>query len=330
MRVKLTFTFSALGTCMPLVVRVTGLTEREMPDGKDFIYAKVPGLCIGGGGVNIENQACGWVVLMRNTEGAEKEYFQWYQDTILLPGINDHRKQFGKYDDKSGRECPDKLTAVTWCNGDLSQISAIKKCIENYTANKVIACKQHAARSAVEQPADLAKVFMVIKELLPHYTVKDIPPERHSMKELIFNAFLEHKVLKQLSLANNKKNAIIDFLSTLPDVASKACTTSNIRHGFIQAGIIDKDRYRFPVFNKILATCRRNPMQEEYNCIIENFEDFIGMACNHGHLTKDLFDVHGIMRDQDCNGNEVLRNAGISQEWNQRIKCLAHNYQVDL
>ena len=114
---------------------------------------------------------------MRNTEGAEKEYFQWYQDTVLLPGINDHHKQFDKYDDKSGRECLNKLTAVTWCNGDLSQISTIKQCIENYTANKVIACKQHAARSAVKQPADLAKVCMVIKDLLPNYIVKDILPK---------------------------------------------------------------------------------------------------------------------------------------------------------
>ena len=40
---------------MPLVVTVTGLSEREMPEGKEFIHAKVPGLCIRGGGVNIEN-----------------------------------------------------------------------------------------------------------------------------------------------------------------------------------------------------------------------------------------------------------------------------------
>ena len=38
MRVKLTFTFSAMGTCMPLVVTVTGLTEKEMPDGKEFTH----------------------------------------------------------------------------------------------------------------------------------------------------------------------------------------------------------------------------------------------------------------------------------------------------
>ncbi len=34
MRVKLTFTFSTMGTCFPLVCTVTGVTEREMPTGE--------------------------------------------------------------------------------------------------------------------------------------------------------------------------------------------------------------------------------------------------------------------------------------------------------
>lgn len=49
MRVKLTFTFSALGTCLPIVATVAGLTEQEMPD-TDFKVVKIPDLCIGGGG----------------------------------------------------------------------------------------------------------------------------------------------------------------------------------------------------------------------------------------------------------------------------------------
>jgi hypothetical protein len=65
MQVKLTFTFSAMGTCFPLVCTITGLTEREMPTGEEFIQVKVPGLCIGGGGVNINNAVVGQVLFMR-------------------------------------------------------------------------------------------------------------------------------------------------------------------------------------------------------------------------------------------------------------------------
>ncbi len=73
MHVKLTFTFSVMGTCFPLVCTVTCLSEREMPTGKEFIHVKVPGLCIGGGGANINNQEVRHLLFMRNTEGAEKK-----------------------------------------------------------------------------------------------------------------------------------------------------------------------------------------------------------------------------------------------------------------
>ncbi len=73
MHVKLMFTFSA---CMPLVCTVTGITERGMPTGEEFIYLKVPGLCIDGGGVNINNQELVNLLFMRNTKGAKKKRFK--------------------------------------------------------------------------------------------------------------------------------------------------------------------------------------------------------------------------------------------------------------
>ena len=59
LRVKLTFTFTAMGNCFPLIVTVAGRTEIEMP-GKDFVHVEIPGLCIGGGGVSVNsNQQVG-------------------------------------------------------------------------------------------------------------------------------------------------------------------------------------------------------------------------------------------------------------------------------
>ncbi len=89
MHVKLMFTFSAMGTCFPLVWTVTGLTEQEMPTGEEFLHVRVPGLCIGGGGVNINNQEVSHLLFMRTSKGAETKRFRWYQQEILMPGTSE-------------------------------------------------------------------------------------------------------------------------------------------------------------------------------------------------------------------------------------------------
>lgn len=162
MRVKLTFTFSGLGNVMPIVVTVSGLTEKEMPNGLDFIDAKVPGLSGG--------NRDGYLLFMRNTKGAHVERAKWYQKTVLFPQIAKDRKKYGKFDESTGRAIPDKLTAISASDSDLSQIEAVADTVDDYAEHKVIAVKQHAARTAVEQPADLAKVFMLIKRILPTFT----------------------------------------------------------------------------------------------------------------------------------------------------------------
>jgi hypothetical protein len=214
MRVKLTFTFSAMGTCFPLDGTVAGLNEREMPTGKEFIPVKVSGLCIGGGGVNINNQEVGHLLFMRNTVGAEKKRFLWYQRTILFPGINDHFKWFAKFEASSMSSIPDKLTAVSYCDGDFSQIEAIKLSIDLFIDNKMIANKQHASRLAVEQAADVGKPFKLIKSMLPSYSVQHIPADRCPMKAMMIDAF-KVQLNDNLNLAPNKMKSLIDFISTL-------------------------------------------------------------------------------------------------------------------
>ncbi len=245
-----------MGTCFPLVCTVTGLTEREMPTGKEFIHVKVPGLRISGGGININNQEVGHLLFMRNTKGAEKKRFLWYQQNTLFPGINDHRKQFANFDASAiSSIIPNKLTAVSYCDGDFSQIDAIKSSIDLFVDNKVIADKQHASWSAVEQAADVAKPFKLVKSILPSYSVQHIPADRCLMKALMIHAFKE-QLKDDLNLAANKMKSLIDFISTLLEMAMKACSVKNIQHGFIMTGQIDDRNMHFPVFDTILSTCR--------------------------------------------------------------------------
>ncbi len=235
MQVKLTFTFTAMGNCFPLVVTVTGLTEQEL-SGHDFVHVEIPGLCIGGGGVSVDsNEQCGHLFLMRNTEGAEKARFKYYQEKILIPGINLQQRKYCNFDIAAGTSIFNKATAVAWCNGDLSQIDAIKQMVELFAEYKIIVNKQNAAQSGVEQPADLACVFKIIKNIQKKHTVRDIPFDRCPMKKLVSKMF-EMDRMKCLLLKYTKKNALINFLSVLPEIVTTACSKDNIKHGFIEGG----------------------------------------------------------------------------------------------
>ena len=76
MRVELRFTLTAMGS-FPLVVMVPRLTEWEMSV-KDFVDIEIPVFCIGGGGVSVDSsKQCGHLLLMRNTDGAEKARFKY-------------------------------------------------------------------------------------------------------------------------------------------------------------------------------------------------------------------------------------------------------------
>jgi hypothetical protein len=139
---------------------------------------------------------------MQNTEETKKKRFKWHQQEILIPGINDHHQVYGKFDASSGSSIPDKLTAVAYCDGDFSQIDVIKNSINLFVDNKVLANKQHASWSGVEQPADSTRVFKLIKTLLPEHTVKNVPAERCPMEALMIDAFKNK--LDDLRLPSNK------------------------------------------------------------------------------------------------------------------------------
>ena len=76
---------------------------------------------------------------------------------------------------------------------------------------------------------------------------------------------------KKLKLKPTKKNGIIDFVSSVPEMASKAVTRNNIIHGGVQNGMIDNKMFRYPDFDKMLATCRLDPTVEEFQICVDTF-----------------------------------------------------------
>jgi len=94
--------------------------------------------------------------------------------------------------------------------------------------------------------------------------------------------------------------------------------------------MIDVDNLRYPVFDRIISTCRRNPSMEEYKNIENNMDIIINESYEFGHISEEVYDRLGIAKDRDGMGREVMRDATISQESYQRTKCLTHEHQIHL
>jgi hypothetical protein len=149
------------------------------------------------------------------------------------------------------------------------------------------------------------------------------------MKALMIHAFKE-QLKDDLNLAANKMKSLINFISTLLEMATKARSVKNIHHGFIMTGQIDGLHMHFPVFDTILSTCRQNPKKEEYENIEKNMTNILYHSSEYSHISKDVNDQMVIVRDRDSMGCEVMRDATISQESYQCTKCLSHEHQIHL
>jgi hypothetical protein len=189
LRVKRHLLSNACGDVAPACYCFSGLSEWEMPQ-DEFINWEIEGLCIGGYGA-YRSTGVGYVLFMRGTPGAEKKRFQWIQENVLFPFINWVRKEYDGLDVESGAPMGAEHTAVSWCDGNNSQIDTIvcKDGIQRYSANNVIANKHNASGTGKEQSCDLGKVFTISKKLNKSTTVEHIASSNHLLKKNLSLSF---------------------------------------------------------------------------------------------------------------------------------------------
>ena len=84
------------------------------------------------------------------------------------------------------------------------------------------------------------------------------------------------------------------------------------------------------MLKKILGTCRTTVPVALYKKVIDNFSYLYTIMLDQGRIPEEVFDELGIPPDRDINGKVVMRNAGISQESQQRSKWLMHKHQIGL
>ena len=88
-------------------------------------------------------------------------------------------------------------------------------------------------------------------------------------------------------------------------MTSKAATRENIIHGALQNGMLDANLFRYPDFNKILATCRRDPTESEYQLCIDAFPILFDKYLKFGHVDDETFEQLGFPMDTDVDGTKV-------------------------
>ena len=91
----------------------------------------------------------------------------------------------------------------------------------------------------------------------------------------------------RISIKSSKKNALVDFLSVVPEIVTFAAKRSFIIKGFLVPGMIDSKFKRYPDFNTILSTCRRNPSREEYQLCYNSFIPLLKRFQENGHIDDE-------------------------------------------
>lgn len=103
--------------------------------------------------------------MVNDVENGDLERYKIYRDDVFLPYVWRSREEFSEW--KDGKHIPDHLAAVSWCNGNLAQISNITstESINLYEENQIVANKQNATCSGTEQAVDLTKSFKIMHNL---------------------------------------------------------------------------------------------------------------------------------------------------------------------
>ena len=331
MRVKLTYTFTAVGSQAPVFVTISGLTAEQLPIAtctSGILCLSIKGLCVAGGGMTVGNAVKGYVVFIRNDDDGDKDKkrVRFYCDLILLPFIKGLRRDHDGW--QEGMPVTENMNVVSWCDGNNAQIKSIIEAVDTYNSNNIDAMKHNAARTGTEQGADLTHVFRLMRQWLMKLSVADIPEDLHPLKRILVQEFDRLTRSKVLNLPNQKRRALIDFVACIPQAMARSCTANGIRHGFLENGMIDSKTNPFPDFDKMLATCRSNITKEQYKLCLTSFPTLMKTFVEKGHIPDSLFASLGFPPDVNPSGNEVHRlNEGAEGECRQRAKCLTHKYQ---
>ena len=229
---------------------------------------------------------------------------------------------------------PDNLTAVSWmdgCHGQLKLITT-EDVMKTEKELKIVSCKHSAARTAVEQAADVGPMFKVVKSCVKkmHNTDSENSPIFFRISALLndLEDMSDPSNRRIVLLPKHKKVAITVGLSKLPTAMASAFTTTNIQSAFRDNGMIDQCNQVIPNVKSMIGTYRGCIGKQHYLNNGDNIiREFYKETYMNGRIQESSFDNLNIDNDRDSLGNVISRDFSISKENCQRAKVLSSETQ---
>ena len=88
-------------------------------------------------------------------------------------------------------------------------------------------------------------------------------------------------------LKPTKNHAIIDFISYIPEMRTKAVTRDNSIH---RNEMIYTTMFWYSDFKKILATCRLDPAEDEYKICVDSFPYIFKLYQEKRYVDDEVFE----------------------------------------
>ena len=231
-------------------------------------------------------------------------------------------------------EIPDNLTAVSWmdgCHGQL-KLTTTETVMKTEKKLKIVTCKHSAARTAVEQAADVGPMFKMVKS-----AVKKMPTANYENSPLFFRLT---KIINDLEKSSNpedrdivclpthKKNALIVGLSKLPVAMTSSFTSPIIQSAFRDNGQLDPENGAIPNVKALLGTYRGSITKD--HCLTKSdnlIKKYYHETITTGRIDENSFDIDKVVNDTDSRGNTISRDFDIGKENCQRAKILSSAVQ---
>ena len=170
---------------------------------------------------------------------------------------------------------------------------------------KVLALKHASSTSSITQSADIGRQFAIIKQTSKKATSVNLP-SGFGLKGTLEDKLIRLQANKTLLLKTPMRKAIIDHITSCPEIFGNAMQPKITKKGFFENGMIDTNVETYPDIIKMMRTCKLKDFRQEHEDIIfNNFSELYNEMKNTGQVSEETYNRIGLPKDTNYAGEEV-------------------------